>query len=183
MPSTVTIISISVVIAAVYLLTNFAFPAVEPLVYYHYCSPPKYFPGSSSKSNVSSLLNMFVNSASIYTYNNLTVNGNYGLHQCRGDLSSDECVSCVAQAVRLLQSHSVGETGCALQLEGCLVKHDNVMFFGVADNTAMVMSCGTPAGYNKYKSDELTNALVNKVVASSGTSYRVERSGKAQAVA
>lgn len=184
MSATIAIISISVVIAAVYLLTNFAFPTVEPLVYYHYCSPPKYFPGSSSRSNVDSLLNMFVNSASIYTYNNLTVNGNYGLHQCRGDLSSSECVSCVTQAVSLLQSDSFGESGCALQLEGCLVKYDNVMFFGVADTTAMVMSCGKPAGY-KYKSDELTQAkvLVDKVVANSGTSYRVERSGEAQAVA
>ncbi|CAN7045871.1 unnamed protein product [Brassica rapa subsp. trilocularis] len=181
--ATIAIISISVVIAAVYLLTNFAFPTVEPLVYYHYCSPPKYFPGSSSRSNVDSLLNMFVNSASIYTYNNLTVNGNYGLHQCRGDLSSSECVSCVTQAVSLLRSDSFGESGCALQLEGCLVKYDNVMFFGVADTTAMVMSCGKPAGY-KYKSDDLTQAKVLvDVVASSGTSYRVERSGKAQAVA
>ena len=63
------------------------------------------------------------------------------------------------------------------------MKYDNVMFFGVADTTAMVMSCGKPAGY-KHKSDELTQAKVLvDVVASSGTSYRVERSGKAQAVA
>lgn len=64
------------------------------------------------------------------------------------------------------------------------MKYDNVMFFGVADTTAMVMSCGKPAGY-KYESDELTQAkvLVDKVVANSGTSYRVERSGEAQAVA
>uniref|UniRef100_A0A0D3AXX4 Gnk2-homologous domain-containing protein n=1 Tax=Brassica oleracea var. oleracea TaxID=109376 RepID=A0A0D3AXX4_BRAOL len=81
------------------------------------------------------------------------------------------------------QSDSFGESGCALQLEGCLVKYDNVMFYGVADTTAMVMSCGKPAGY-KYESDELTQAKVLvDVVASSGTSYRVERSGKAQAVA
>ena len=60
------------------------------------------------------------------------------------------------------------------------MKYDNVMFFGVADTTAMVMSCGKPAGY-KHKSDELTQAKVLvDVVASSGTSYRVERSGKAQ---
>ncbi|KAF2561083.1 hypothetical protein F2Q70_00018773 [Brassica cretica] len=54
------------------------------------------------------------------------------------------------------QSDSFGERGCALQLEGCLVKYDNVMFFGVADTTAMVMSCGKPAGY-KYKSDDATD--------------------------
>ncbi|CAN7045875.1 unnamed protein product [Brassica rapa subsp. trilocularis] len=100
------------------------------------------------------------------------------------NLKLKDAQCCVTQAVRLLQSNSVGETGCALQLEGCLVKYDNVVFFGVADKTAMVMSCGTPAGY-KYKSDELAqaNALVDKVVANSGTSYRVERSGEAQAVA
>ncbi|XP_013615306.1 PREDICTED: cysteine-rich repeat secretory protein 12-like, partial [Brassica oleracea var. oleracea] len=183
MSSTKTIISISVVIAAVYLLKIFAFPAVEPLVYYHYCSPAKYFHGPSSKSNIDSLLNLFVNSASIYTYNNLTVNGVYGLYQCRGDVSSSDCVSCIAQAVRLLQSDSLGESGCALQLEGCLVKYDSVMFLGMADKMAMVMSCGKPAGY-RYKSDELTQAKVLvDVVTSCGTSYRLERSGQAQAVA
>ncbi|KAL0828345.1 hypothetical protein Bca101_052023 [Brassica carinata] len=136
MSSTKTIISISVVIAAVYLLKIFAFP-VEPLVYYHYCSPAKYFHGPSSKSNIDSLLNLFVNSASIYTYNNLTVNGVYGLYQCRGDVSSSDCVSCIAQAVRLLQSDSLGESGRALQLKAqsyldVLISKGHVSFTNIA---------------------------------------------------
>ncbi|CAA7023342.1 unnamed protein product [Microthlaspi erraticum] len=178
------------VVAAVFLVTNLS---VDPLVYYHYCWEPKYSPGtrqpkyfsaSCSESNVNSLLNLFVKSAAFYTYNNFTVNGLYGLYQCSGgdDISSGDCLSCVDQAVRRLQSHSVGACNCALQLESCLVKYDNVMFFGLPDKTAMLTYCGGRS-YNLDESTLINELVSSLVVGSSGSSYRTGTSGEAQAVA
>uniref|UniRef100_A0A1J3GAY8 Cysteine-rich repeat secretory protein 12 n=1 Tax=Noccaea caerulescens TaxID=107243 RepID=A0A1J3GAY8_NOCCA len=177
-------------ITVVSLLVTFSFAAVDTFVYGG-CSQPKYFPGSPYESNVNSLLTSFVSSASLYTYNNFTVEGIsggdspvYGLYQCRGDLSSGsgDCARCVARAVSRLGSLCFGAYGGALQLEGCFVKYDNSTFLGVEDKTVVVRRCGTPVGFN---SDELTrrDSVVGYIAASSGGSYRVGVSGQLQGVA
>ncbi|KAL1201084.1 Plasmodesmata-located protein 6 [Cardamine amara subsp. amara] len=176
-------------IAVVSLLITFSFAAVDTFIYGG-CSQAKYFPGSPYESNVNSILTSFVNSASLYTYNNFTLDGIsgdssvYGLYQCRGDLSSasGDCARCVARAVSRLGSLCVGAYGGALQLEGCFVKYDNSTFLGVEDKTVVVRRCGPPVGYN---SDELTrrDAVVGYLTASSGGSYRVGVSGEVQGVA
>lgn len=162
-----TTILISVVIAAVYLLTNLSFPADHNFVLGEYCSQPKYFLKSSYESNVNSLLTSFVNSAALSAYNNFTVDGIYGLYQCRGDPSygSADCVSCVSQAVRRLRSICARACGGSMQLEGCFVKYDKVAFLGVPDKTSVVNSCRIEFA---YKSDEVarTNALLSFLVAS-----------------
>ncbi|VVB03793.1 unnamed protein product [Arabis nemorensis] len=169
-------------IAVFSLVETFSFADVDTFVYGG-CSQPKYFPGSPYESNVNSLLTSFVSSASLYTYNNFTVDGDspgsvYGLYQCRGDLSSSsgDCTRCVARAVSRLGSLCVGACGGALQLEGCFVKYDNATFLGVEDKTVVVRRCGLPIGYN---SDELTrrDSVVGYLAASNGGSYRVGVSG------
>ncbi|CAH8353479.1 unnamed protein product [Eruca vesicaria subsp. sativa] len=101
-----TIITISVVIAAASLIRNFSSPSDNnTFLYYHHCTHPNYFrgssffskylpgstyesnvnslltslylPGSTYESNVNSLLTSLVNSANVFTYNHFTV-GNYG---------------------------------------------------------------------------------------------------------
>ncbi|XP_013703724.2 plasmodesmata-located protein 6 [Brassica napus] len=177
-------------ITVLFLLGTFTFAAVDTFVYGG-CSQTKYFPGSPYESNVNSLLTSFVSSASLYTYNNFTVNGIsggdgsvYGLYQCRGDLSlgSGDCARCVARAVSRLGSLCAGATGGALQLEGCFVKYDNSTFLGVEDKTVVVRRCGSPVGYN---SDEMTrrDSVVGYLSTSSGGSYRVGVSGELQGVA
>ncbi|CAE6062532.1 unnamed protein product [Arabidopsis arenosa] len=177
-------------IAVASLLGTFSSAAVDTFIYGG-CSQAKYFPGSPYESNVNSLLTSFVSSASLYTYNNFTLNGIsgdissvYGLYQCRGDLSSGsgDCARCVARAVSRLGSLCAMACGGALQLEGCFVKYDNTTFLGVEDKTVVVRRCGPPVGYN---SDELTrrDSVVGYLAASSGGSYRVGVSGNLQGVA
>ncbi|VVB17351.1 unnamed protein product [Arabis nemorensis] len=198
---TTTILISSVVFAAVvYLLTNFSSSPADHIIQDH-CSEPNYFPksffsfnnyfpiSSSYESNVNSLLTSFVNSASVSSYNNFTVDGNpkdtvHGLYQCRGDPSygAADCVNCVSQAVRRLRNICAGAPGGWIQLEGCLVKYDNVAFVGVPDKTLVRNSCVFPF---RYKPDEVarTNALLRYLVASYGFSYRARRLGEAKAVA
>ncbi|KAK7398883.1 hypothetical protein VNO78_10057 [Psophocarpus tetragonolobus] len=115
------------------------------------CSQGKFTPGSAYENSVNALLTSVVNSAALANYNNLSVQvqGNsdtvYGLFQCRGDLNNEQCSRCVGRAITQLTTLCFASCGAALQLEGCLVKYDNVSFIGVEDKTLITKKCGTGA--------------------------------------
>ncbi|XP_047314545.1 plasmodesmata-located protein 6-like [Impatiens glandulifera] len=102
------------------------------------------------ESNVKSFLDNIVYSSSFTLFNKFTISkpGSdptatvSGLFQCRGDLTNLNCRNCVARSVAELGTLCPGSTGAALQLEGCLVKYDNVSFFGVEDKDVTTHKCG-----------------------------------------
>ncbi|CAL8097601.1 unnamed protein product [Prunus armeniaca] len=154
------------------------------------CSQQKYLPGSPYESGVNSLLTSLVNSAMFTTYNNFTIPGSssqdtvYGLFQCRGDLSNNDCAQCVARSVSQLGSLCLNSCGGALQLEGCFIKYDNSTFLGVEDKTVVIKKCGQSIGFD---SDVLTrrDAVLGYLGTGDGTyrPYRVSGSGNVQGVA
>ncbi|CAJ1936807.1 unnamed protein product [Sphenostylis stenocarpa] len=153
------------------------------------CSQPKYTPGSPYENTVNSLLTSLVNSASFTNYNNFTVaaassNTVYGLFQCRGDLSNDQCSRCVARAVTQLGTLCFASCGAALQLEGCFVKYDNATFVGVEDKTVVTKKCGPSVGLT---SDALTrrDAVLAYLQTSDGAykTFRTSGYGDFQGVA
>ncbi|XP_061344990.1 plasmodesmata-located protein 6 [Gastrolobium bilobum] len=154
------------------------------------CSQLKFTPGSSYENGVNSILTSLVNSATFTNYNNFTNQGTaasdtvYGLFQCRGDLSNDQCSRCVARAVSQLGTLCFGSCGGALQLDGCFVKYDNITFLGVEDKTVVVKKCGPSIGLT---TDALTrrDAVVAYLQASDGTykTFRSSGSGNMQGVA
>lgn len=145
------------------------------------CSQVKYTPGSPYENSVNSLLTSLVNSAMFTNYNNFTIQGTtsssataYGLFQCRGDLSNDQCSRCVARAVSQLGTLCLDSCGGALQLDGCFVKYDNATFLGVEDKTEVTKKCGPSIGLT---SDALTrrDAVLAYLQASDGTTYKTFR--------
>lgn len=138
----------------VLLLASTASSSTDTFVYGG-CSQLKYTPGSTYETALNSLLTSLVNSAEFSTYGNFTVPGPgsspqdtiYGLYQCRGDLSIDDCSKCVAQTVSRLGTLCVGSCGGVLQLDGCFVKYDNAKFLGVEDKTVVLKKCGPITGY------------------------------------
>ncbi|KAK9935445.1 hypothetical protein M0R45_022548 [Rubus argutus] len=108
----------------------------------------------------------------------------YGVFQCRGDLSGNDCGQCVSRAVTQLGTLCLDACGGALQLDGCFVKYDNATFLGVEDKTVVMKKCGPSIGYD---SDGLTRR--DAVLAYLGTSdgafrpFRVSGSGNVQGVA
>ncbi|PKI36253.1 hypothetical protein CRG98_043365 [Punica granatum] len=152
------------------------------------CSQLKYTPGSPYETAVNSLLTSLVNSAEFSTYNNFTVPGPgsapedtvYGLFQCRGDLSADDCSKCVTRAVSRLGTLCVGSCGGAMQLDGCFIKYDNTSFLGVEDKA----KCGPLIGLDSEGTTE-RDSLLGSVVGSDGAykPYRAGWSGDARAVA
>ncbi|KAK3035617.1 hypothetical protein RJ639_033209, partial [Escallonia herrerae] len=167
------------------LLTHPSTSAIDSFVYGG-CSQIKYTPGTVYEANVNSILTSLVNSAASANYNSfkISVPGStqsdivYGLFQCRGDLSNSDCRDCVSHAVSRLGVLCLDSSGGALQLEGCLVKYDNMSFLGAEDKTVVLKKCGPSIGSN---SDELTRRdAVLAYLTAGGQYFRVGGSGNAQ---
>ncbi|KAI4302252.1 hypothetical protein MLD38_038026 [Melastoma candidum] len=192
MPLMMLVVLLLYLIAISTLMTP-ASPALDTFVYGG-CSQLKYIPGSPYEANLNSLLTSLVNSAIAgTTYNNFTSDSAspssspqdtvYGVFQCRGDLSADQCSRCVSRSISQVGTLCSGACGGAWQLEGCFVKYDNSTFLGVEDKTEVVKKCGPPAGYD---SDSLTrrDAVLGFIAAGGGDTpkaYRVGWSGNMEA--
>ncbi|XP_027097687.1 plasmodesmata-located protein 6-like [Coffea arabica] len=152
------------------------------------CTQLKFTPGTPYESNVDSVLTSVVNSAATANFNNFKISlpGStqsdvvYGLYQCRGDLSNDDCHDCIVHAVSQLGGICADTSGGALQLDGCFVKYDNISFLGVEDKTVVMKKCGPSIGYN---SDSLTrrDAVLGYLTAG-GQYFRVGGSGNVQGI-
>ncbi|XP_019059149.1 PREDICTED: cysteine-rich repeat secretory protein 2 [Tarenaya hassleriana] len=150
------------------------------------CSQLKFSPASAYESNLNSLLSSLVSSAALGRFANFTVPGGgstvYGLFQCRGDLDAGACSACVSRAVSQLGNICLDACGGVLQLEGCLVRYDNVSFLGAEDKTLVLKKCGPNIGFDGQdvltRRDDVVGSL-----GSSGGSYRVGGTGDVQGVA
>ncbi|GKV11182.1 hypothetical protein SLEP1_g22455 [Rubroshorea leprosula] len=171
-------------------LTSLSNSATDTFVYGG-CSQMKYAQGSPYEVGVDSLLTSLVNSAMYTTYNNFTIPGSsqqdtiYGLFQCRGDLSNNDCGRCVARAVSQVGTLCLDSTGGALQLEGCLVKYDKNAFLGVEDKTVVVKKCGPLISSDSDAVLGRRDAVLGYLATGDGTykPYRVGGSGDVQAKA
>ncbi|CAN6486401.1 unnamed protein product [Victoria cruziana] len=109
------------------------------------CSQDRYDPGSPFSGNLNSMLTSFINSASAYSYNNFSIPDSaapiYGLYQCRGDLSLEDCSDCVRNAIAQLTLVCASAYGGGLQLEGCFVRYQNMDFLGKLDTSMVYSKC------------------------------------------
>ena len=83
-----------------------------------------------------------VNAAMFNNFYNFAVSGAtqqdtvYGLFQCRGDLKGGDCSTCVSRAVPQLGTLCVSLCQGALQMDGCFVKCDGTLFFGIEEESS-----------------------------------------------
>ncbi|WOL06601.1 cysteine-rich repeat secretory protein 12 [Canna indica] len=159
------------------------------------CSQPKYTPGSPYQLNVDSLLSSIANDATYSSYANLTSAAAAsstpvdGLFQCRGDLPTTDCSSCVRSALSQLSSFCPFAAGAAVQLRGCFIRYGNDSFIGKPDTSLLFKKCGDPAAGGGYNSDQLgmRDAALAGLSTSGGGgsagSYRVGAAGYVQAMA
>ncbi|KAG9443934.1 hypothetical protein H6P81_015274 [Aristolochia fimbriata] len=145
------------------------------------CSQLKYSGDATFQGNLNSLMTSIVNSATFVSYNNFTISGSgggsgggkvYGLYQCRGDLTTSECATCVQHCVSQLGILCLDATGGTLQLDGCYVKYDNFSFIGAQDKSLVLKRCGSTSRYDTdvfARRDEVLGGL-----AAGGGSYRVD---------
>ncbi|KAJ0053327.1 hypothetical protein Pint_00213 [Pistacia integerrima] len=116
------------------------------------CSQEKYDPNSPFEANRNSLLASVVSSSSQAAYNSFAI-GNatstppeaniYGLYQCRGDLQTTDCTSCMESAVNQIGLVCPYCYGASLQLEGCYVRYEHIDFLGKLDTSLRYKKCST----------------------------------------
>ncbi|KAL8531909.1 hypothetical protein ACS0TY_008494 [Phlomoides rotata] len=168
--------------------TGFSTCAIDSFIYVG-CSQLKYNSGTPYESNVNSILTSVVNSASSSNFNNFKISlpGStsndvvYGLFQCRGDLTSSDCHTCIAGAVSRLGSTCLGASGGVLQLEGCFVRYDNTSFLGVEDKTVVSDKCGPLIADDSDLMNRRDATLANLMAGLQF--FRVGGSGKLQGLA
>ncbi|VFQ78120.1 unnamed protein product [Cuscuta campestris] len=155
---------------------------------YTSCSRTRFNPGTVYESNVNSALTSLVNSANSVNFNKFKTSlpGStepdvvYSLYQCRGDLSVPDCRTCVAAAVSRLGSLCQDTSGGSLQLEGCLVRYDNVSFLGAAEDAVSLQKCGPTAS----SGDVVTGReAVLTYLTEGGQYFRVGGYGRVQGMA
>ncbi|CAK7355390.1 unnamed protein product [Dovyalis caffra] len=90
----------------------------------------------------------------------------YGLVLCRGDVSSSDCRSCVANATREIGKSCPSRKVAIIYYDNCLLKYSNKDFFGKIDNESNlcmfnVQNASNPVVFNQ-KTDELLSQLANE---------------------
>ncbi|KAL8137950.1 hypothetical protein V2J09_003951 [Rumex salicifolius] len=125
-------------LSTLFLLLSLPCHAIPELIQsfiYGGCSPPT---TNSTNTLTATLLASLQNTSSHSSFGRATVTAPndvvlHGLFQCRGDLSSRDCSSCVAHSVALLTSTCPPASGGSLQLQGCYVKAPTTSSFLKSD--------------------------------------------------
>ncbi|XP_058086207.1 plasmodesmata-located protein 8 [Magnolia sinica] len=172
-----------------FLLLHISLSQSSPhLFIYGGCSQPKYQPNSPFQSNLNNLLSSLSNSASQSSYNSLATGNDsstppdaavYGLYQCRGDLSTADCASCVQSAVAQLGLVCVYAYAAGLQLDGCFVRYDNVNFLNRLDTTLMYKKCSPSTSNDDEFFRKRDDVLADM---QSGVGFRVRSVGTVEGV-
>nr|GMD91809.1 cysteine-rich receptor-like protein kinase 25 [Ipomoea batatas] len=112
----------------------------------YYCpNTSTYSPSSTYQSNLNSLLStLSSNGGRKNGFYNTTVRGGadatvYGLFMCRGDVSTDDCGSCVSNATTTISRLCPNEKTAIVWYDYCMLRYSNGDIFGRADQSVMLM--------------------------------------------
>nr|XP_027113013.1 cysteine-rich repeat secretory protein 15-like isoform X1 [Coffea arabica] len=150
---------------------------------YSDCSEGKYQPNSPYVTYLNTLLSSAVNSASQSLYNSFALGNDssapaeasiYGLYQCRGDLETRDCATCMASAVNQINLVCPYTYGAILQLDGCFLRYEHIDFLGNPDTSLRYKKCGKSASSDAEFLRRRDAVLANM---QGSISFRVSTSG------
>ncbi|KAM0062390.1 putative protein kinase RLK-Pelle-DLSV family [Helianthus debilis subsp. tardiflorus] len=95
--------------------------------------------------------------------------GNYGLAQCYGDLSSQDCILCYAEARTVLPS-CFPNNGGRIYLDGCFMRVQNYSFYHEYTGPDDGYVCGNTTRKNVSFQDTVKQAVLNAVTDASRSS-------------
>ncbi|XP_026385289.1 cysteine-rich receptor-like protein kinase 10 isoform X2 [Papaver somniferum] len=105
---------------------------------------PNYTSGSEYETNLKNfLLPSLVSNGSINGFFNTSVGTNpnntvYGLVQCRGDISMDDCRTCLNSSTVVVIRKCSNRIDVDVRLDTCLLRYSNTRFFGQVDQSMLV---------------------------------------------
>ncbi|VFR02008.1 unnamed protein product [Cuscuta campestris] len=120
-------------------LSTTGFYAVEPAEDYTglYCNPNSQNPDNQTSSNTAKVLSVLVPAASRDGFATASSGESksrvYGLAQCRGDVSSEDCSSCIRQASLDIRTRCPDRVDARIWYEYCFMRYDTEDFIGVVD--------------------------------------------------
>ncbi|KAG6521170.1 hypothetical protein ZIOFF_018236 [Zingiber officinale] len=103
----------------------------------------------------------------------------YGLFQCRTDLPTSDCATCVRSALDKLPSLCPYATFAAVQLKGCFVRYSNDSFIGNPDTALVYKKCGGSGS----EMVGLRDAALGELGGGGTGEYRVGAAGRVRALA
>ncbi|XWS31369.1 hypothetical protein CRYUN_Cryun23aG0070300 [Craigia yunnanensis] len=97
--------------------------------------------------NLKSLMSTLVSQSSQKTFSNTTYgqdpNAITGLYQCRGDLTTSQCYSCVSKIPKISDKLCGQAVAARVQLSGCYLRYQIVGFKEVPETEFLYKVCGT----------------------------------------
>nr|GEU92575.1 cysteine-rich receptor-like protein kinase 2 [Tanacetum cinerariifolium] len=99
---------------------------------------------------------------------------NYGLAQCYGDLSSDDCILCYAEARTFLPS-CFPNNGGGIYLDGCFMRVQNYNFFKEISGPNDTIVCGNKTRKSRQFQDTVRQTVLKAVTDASHNSVYFAR--------
>ncbi|GAB2213611.1 hypothetical protein Droror1_Dr00017922 [Drosera rotundifolia] len=118
-----------------------SYSSADPLG--NYCDAGKRFSSVIAKANIDRLLAEIVQNTRQSYFSAISygkgVNKVYGLAQCREDVSSADCSSCIRNATQVIRGLCPSLADARVWYDYCFLRYSNENFIGVLDDTSVVI--------------------------------------------
>lgn len=146
------------IILLVFINTFFTAKAVEESVCNHDFN---YTKGSTFESNLKRVFKNLVQHTSQTGFNTCVYGQTYGLLQCMGDTTVDECHNCSQEATTRIRQDCGNAGGGAIWLDACSLRYENYSFFGQLD----IVDAVYLYNLNNVSTPDVFNAAVESLFA------------------
>ncbi|KAK7826198.1 cysteine-rich receptor-like protein kinase 25 [Quercus suber] len=154
--------SLSIVFLSILSFLNLTTPATANYLF-HLCANSTFSANSLYQTGINSLLSSLSSNATrnleFYntTTNQNTSNPVFGLYLCRGDVTSEVCRGCVAEATKDLTTRCSRERIAVIWYDECMIRYSNESIF----STVIVSPRGSLSNTQNITNQEQFNKLVN----------------------
>ncbi|CAL5409675.1 unnamed protein product [Camellia sinensis] len=159
--------NLSLFLITISLLTTISSVSGRPIFNYRFCSETSYNDTANIKTLLGSLSSKAAHNNSFYkdTYNDL-----HGLYQCRGDVATDMCQTCVEAAIQEVQQSN----GCQFKsradiwYDECTLRYARTNFFGIVKLNPQVLMYNTDNASSPNNTYVDTLSLMRRLASEAG---------------
>ncbi|XP_075664788.1 cysteine-rich receptor-like protein kinase 25 isoform X1 [Castanea sativa] len=161
--------SLSIVFLSILSFLNLTTPATGANYLYHICANSTFSANSLYQTGINSLLSSLSSNATrnleFYntTTNQNTSNPVYGLYLCRGDVTSEVCRGCVAEATKDLTTKCSREKIAVIWYDECMIRYSNESIFSTVIVRPRVALLNTQNITNQDQLNKLVNTSMTSL--------------------
>ncbi|XP_050288741.1 cysteine-rich receptor-like protein kinase 25 isoform X1 [Quercus robur] len=161
--------SLSIVFVSILSFLNLTTPATGANYLFHFCANSTFSANSLYQTGINSLLSSLSSNATrnleFYntTTNRNTSNPVYGLYLCRGDVTSEVCRGCVAEATKDLTTRCSREKIAVIWYDECMIRYSNESIFSTVIVRPRVALLNTQNITNQDQLNKLVNTSMTSL--------------------